>query len=135
MPASKAAETSGAKQRLQGIPVRRGVGLDDGLESALGPGQELVDVEGRVLGPDRRHTAQHRAVGRQQGRAAGVEGRGPPRQLGIVLRLTPHAPAQHRIELVEDHGGHDGEDEQFEDLQDGPWTKVGDGPPNADCSI
>ena len=37
----------------------------------------------------------------------------------IVMRLTADTPAKHGVELVQHHGGEQGEDDQFEDLQGG----------------
>jgi hypothetical protein len=67
---------------------------------------------------DRRQAGERHALVRRFKRPIGLaRGGGGGLSSGLVLGLAAHAPAQHRIELVEHNGGEAGEDDQFEDLQ------------------
>ena len=75
----------------------------------------MVHVESRVAGLDRGQAADrhvvHRQARRRQARRNHARGR-----FRLVFRLSAHASAEHRVKLIQHHGGEGCEDEELKDL-------------------
>jgi hypothetical protein len=107
------------EQVLQGVAVAGGEGADHHLIGAAGAREKPPDLKGGIFGAHGGDAGQ--ALGRID-KNLGRQGVYLPVALhldrrGIVLRLTSHAPSQHRIELEQHHCGQAAENDQFEDLQ------------------
>jgi len=88
--------------------------------------------EARILGPHRGQARERHAIGflgREARTVADADRRRSRFRRRLVFRLAAHAPAQHRIELVEHNGREACKDDQFEDLQRGTLVSTGSSKP------
>lgn len=107
-------EHAQGQQASQGVAIARSEGGDDHFIGAARPLKKGRRLEGRVAGAER---GQGLHGGFRRVNLLGATSRrfhgGTARFLGgRVLRLPTHAPAQHRVELEQHHGGQGGEKDE-----------------------